>query len=206
MALVARGSWLALALVSLVAQGCGGAAQKEPASPPAQSVGGADGASPAPSSAPSVGAAPTGKPQDEGDLGSATAQPMNRSPEPIKNDGGGSSNKPGAESPKPLAAQALAGKLTDREVRATLERNFQHFDGCYAHVGSTKVKGKVTAKITIGPSGDVSEAKLVDSSFKQAKFNDCVLAAFKKIRFTAPDGGATGVFTVPVDFEADQLK
>lgn len=201
MALGARGSWLALALVSLASAGCGGAAQKEAGAPPAPSVG-SDGAQPAPSAAP--GSAPTGLPADERDANAVDGQGQGQGPERAIE--GGSSKKPAAESPKPLAAQALAGKLTDREVRATLERNFQHFDGCYAHVGSTKVKGKVTAKITIGPSGDVSEAKLVDSSFKQAKFNDCVLAAFKKIRFTAPDGGATGVFTVPVDFEADQLK
>jgi TonB family protein len=60
--------------------------------------------------------------------------------------------------------------------------------------------GKVTLKVTLGPTGNVNEALVAKSTAKNPKVDQCVVDGFKKIKFPAPKAGATSVFTFPMEF------
>ena len=115
--------------------------------------------------------------------------------------------KPSESAPAPAAAvneqKALGGALTQNEIREVVEKHGEYFNDCYT-LGAGKSKqfiAKVTLKVTLGPSGSVSQALIANSTAKNPKVDQCVVDAFKKLKFPPPKSGATSVFTFPMEFK-----
>jgi TonB family protein len=97
--------------------------------------------------------------------------------------------------------QPLVGTLSNAEIQKGINDNLQAFDACYT-LGADKqgkLEGTVTIKATVGPLGKVIDAVVVKSTIKNAKVNDCVAAAFKKVLFPHPKGGVA-IITYPMTF------
>jgi TonB family protein len=93
------------------------------------------------------------------------------------------------------------GTLTNDEIQKAVNDNLTAFDACYS-LGADKkgkLEGTITMKATVGPLGKVIEVAVVKSTIKNAKVNDCVAAAFKKVAFPHPKGGVA-IVTYPMTF------
>lgn len=140
---------------------------------------------------------------DEGRVGAGvpTVQPVRA---PTRGLGGGAGNdKPGGrlepERPTPMGAHVAAGSaLAEEDVRRTVEAGFSGFDKCVAHVGGS-AKGSVSVRLAIQPEGSVTEAAVLKSSFRVAKFDDCVAGVTKALRF--PKAQQSSSFVVPIEFD-----
>jgi TonB family protein len=100
------------------------------------------------------------------------------------------------------ADKPLGGAMTPDDIRAVVEKNGELFNDCYS-IGAGKGQqftGKVTLKVTLGPTGTVNEVLVAKSTSKNPKVDQCVADGFKKIKFPAPKSGATSVFTFPMEF------
>lgn len=94
----------------------------------------------------------------------------------------------------------LTGKITNAKIAELVMQNQELFNDCYS-IGAGKSKsfvGTVTVKATIGPSGEVHAAEIVKSTAKNKKVDQCVLEAFKKMKF--PATGSTVPITFPMEF------
>ena len=174
---------LAVAPLVLSILGCGSAAAPPATTPPAEPAAtSAD--TPASSAAADAPPAPdAAKPQGE-----------KQSAEP---------SAPAAPKTAAVDDKPLGGAMTQNEIRAHVEKHGDFFNDCYT-LGAGKSQqfvAKVTLKVTLGPSGSVSEALVTNSTAKNAKVDQCVVDGFKKIKFPAPKSGATSVFTFPMEFK-----
>lgn len=190
----------AMVFVLLGAAGCGSSAPPDPATPgsgvSSEALGGSE---------PSVGSAVGSTDDKEGKSaelpGAPPATASTASPAP---------DKTGA-TPQNAAVdgQALTGSLSKAEIRNIVTKHAELFDECYS-IGAGKSMqfvATVTIKATIGPSGVVNETKVLGSNAKNAKVDQCVADAFKKIKFPVPSNGATSVITFPMEFQgAEQVK
>ena len=184
----------AMAFVLLDAAGCGGSAPADPATPgsgvSSETPGGSE---------PSVGSAAVA-PDDKG-AELPGAPPATSAPSPDKT---GATPQNAA-----VEGQALTGSLSKAEIRNIVTKHAELFDECYS-IGAGKSMqfvATVTIKATIGPSGVVNETKVLGSNAKNAKVDQCVADAFKKIKFPVPSNGATSVITFPMEFQgAEQVK
>jgi TonB family protein len=152
-------------------------------------------------SPPAADTTPT--PEPTGTPAEASAAP------PATTEASATSEPPAATGPQPAPQAAtvdsskLGGELTQNEIKAIVEKNGEYFNDCYT-LGAGKSQqfvAKVTLKVTLGPTGNVNEAKVQNSTAKNAKVDQCVVDGFKKIKFPAPRAGATGVFTFPMEFK-----
>jgi TonB family protein len=116
----------------------------------------------------------------------------------------------GAPPPPPKAPGAagvvdapLAGNITQNDVMAQVSRNMELFNRCYAlGAGTSKSwRAKVTVKATVGPSGAVGSAEIVQSTAKNPKVDGCVVEAFKKLSFPRPPGAGATTFTFPLSYD-----
>jgi TonB family protein len=179
----------ALALVGLVALGCGAAPPPaaSPDQPPAATA--PAGASPAEASAPAAAVAPP------------PAQPAAAADKAAAKDGGGSTAAPGraqATSDAPMVT-----KITQDEIVALVNKNMDLFNRCYTlGAGASKsFRGRVTVKATVSPNGAVNAVEIVDSNTKNPKVDACVGDGFKKLTFERPKGSGATVFTFPMSFD-----
>ena len=112
--------------------------------------------------------------------------------------------EPPAEGPqKAEVDEPIGGKLTKDDIKRYVEKHGETFGGCY-EIGAGKGQqfvATVTLKITIGPSGSVNDVRVVKSTAKNKKVDECVVNGFKKIQFPKPKDGATSVFTFPMEFK-----
>lgn len=187
----------AMVFVLLGAAGCGSSAPPDPATPgsgvSSEALGGSE---------PSVGSAAGSTDDKEGKSAELPAVPSpTAAPAP---------DKTGA-TPQNAAVdgKALTGSLSKAEIRNIVTKHAELFDECYS-IGAGKSMqfvATVTIKATIGPSGVVNETKVLGSNAKNAKVDQCVADAFKKIKFPVPSNGATSVITFPMEFQgAEQVK
>ena len=112
-------------------------------------------------------------------------------------------SKPGNVGSAAVDEKPLGGRLTQDDIRHIVEKNGDLFNDCYT-IGAGKGQqfaGKVTLKVTLGPTGNVNEAQVASSTTKNAKVDRCVVDGFKKIKFPTPKDGATTVFTFPMEFK-----
>jgi len=175
---------LALPL-ALVVLGCG--------SPPAAT---------SPSEPSAAAAAPPAEPSPT-PTSAADEKPAKEQEKEAKKDAGPTD---AAASPAPGAAavdqKPLGGALTQNEIKSIVEQHGEYFNDCYT-LGAGKSQqfvAKVTLKVTLGPTGNVNQALVTNSTAKNAKVDQCVVEGFKKIKFPAPKSGATSVFTFPMQF------
>lgn len=97
----------------------------------------------------------------------------------------------------------LAGNITQNDVMAQVTKNMELFNRCYAlGAGTSKSwRAKVTVKATVGPSGAVGSAEIVQSTAKNPKVDACVVEAFKKLSFPRPPGAGATTFTFPLSYD-----
>lgn len=187
----------AMVFVLLGAAGCGASAPAGPADPSR------GGASQTPGAGdPAVGSAGGSSDERDGksaDLPGAAASTSTST----------SGKNDAAPQNAAVEGQALTGSLSKSEIRAIVTKHAELFDECYS-IGAGKSMqfvATVTIKATIGPSGVVNETKVLGSNAKNAKVDQCVADAFKRIKFPVPKDGATSVITFPMEFQgAEQVK
>ncbi len=100
----------------------------------------------------------------------------------------------------------LIGDMSNAEIEKALNANIKAFDSCYT-LGADKqgkLEGTVTIKATVGPLGNVKEAKVVKSTMKNPKVDECVATAFKKVTFPHPKGGVA-IITYPMTFGGEMV-
>jgi len=116
-----------------------------------------------------------------------------------------------ADAPSPDAAStkasvpdgALGGELSQADIQKLVEQNVKLFDPCYsiASGGKKTFAATVELKATIGPAGTVNAIEATKSSDKSKKLDECVMGAFKQIKFPKPHNGATSVIKYPMKLE-----
>jgi TonB family protein len=109
----------------------------------------------------------------------------------------------GATAPAEPETKELTGRIDQNQVRDILLKNGELFNDCYT-IGAGKGEqfvGTVTVRATVGPKGNVTEAKVVKSTAKNPKVDACVIEAFKKIKFPPPKDSAASIVTFPMEFK-----
>ncbi len=76
----------------------------------------------------------------------------------------------------------------EKEIKFCYEQALQHTPG---------LKGKVTVLFVIGPSGDVVQADVAESSLKNDEAESCVAARVRRWKFPEPAGGGVVSVTHP---------
>jgi len=105
--------------------------------------------------------------------------------------------------PSEPETKELTGRMDQNQVRDILLKNGDLFNDCYT-VGAGKGEqfvGTVTVRATVGPKGNVTDAKVVKSTAKNPKVDACVVEAFKKIKFPPPKDAAASIITFPMEFK-----
>jgi outer membrane biosynthesis protein TonB len=121
-----------------------------------------------------------------------------------------------SESPAPIAAQPESvmlpgvqptggqtrGRLPKAAVVAGIEQGNQAFEDCYLKSARPGLRGVIVVNFVVTPEGDVPHAAALEqgTDFPDDRVIECVLSAFKKLHFQAPDGGRA-VITYPLKFE-----
>ena len=83
------------------------------------------------------------------------------------------------------------GFCKKRDISRAVRRRAGSIRACYERklMVRTNLRGKLTARWTIGLSGRVSSARVVSSSLPDSSVQACVLRVIRRIRFTKPEGG-----------------
>jgi hypothetical protein len=178
-----------LSLGSLLASGCasGGAAKEAP--PPTAFASSAPPRPPAPLPPP-VATPPLGQVGNVSAVATAPGAPTASQNEDKKVE----AERGGGTTPLGVVPSGGSG-LTEEAVQRAVQEQFGVFDPCYEHL-SGKPRGQLQVKATITRSGAVSSVSVSDSTFRVARFDDCVGTSFQQIRFGASE--ASGVFLVPL--------
>jgi hypothetical protein len=100
-----------------------------------------------------------------------------------------------------MGATSVSGRLPPEVIQRIVRQSFGRFRGCY-EAGLAKdpgLKGKVSVRFVIGKDGAVASVADAGSDLPAAGVKKCLLAAFSKLSFPAPEGGiVTAVY--PLDF------
>lgn len=122
----------------------------------------------------------------------------------------------GADTPAPpppgqaatMSSTPLSGRLSQQEINDVLSKNAALFDECYS-IGAGAGRdfhATVSVRATLGPSGAVSDAQVIQSDAKNAKVDSCVANAIRKIKFPVPKDGGTSVVTFPIEFQGAEKR
>lgn len=76
------------------------------------------------------------------------------------------------------------GKLPMDEVEATMDDVVAILKGC---ADETTYEGKVSARVTIQPSGDASA--VLEQASGEPEIDDCMVGAFEQVKFPTSDRG-----------------
>jgi TonB family protein len=98
--------------------------------------------------------------------------------------------------PPPVAAapQIPPGTVDPKGVRATVKAHSAQVSACYerARMEKPDLAGRVVVGANIGPGGEVNSASVTSSTAQNARFETCLLGAFRSWTFPAPAGGVPG--------------
>jgi TonB family protein len=106
----------------------------------------------------------------------------------------------------PIVRQAKAtvkGPLDKDIVRRIVRAHINEVRYCYNQGLSRNpsLKGRVTIQFSINPSGDVSAARVAESTVKDTTVSQCIVKAVKRWRFPKPPGGSNAAVTYPFVLE-----
>ncbi len=107
-----------------------------------------------------------------------------------------------------MSSTPLSGRLSQQEINDVLSKNAALFDDCYS-IGagaSRDFHATISVRATLGPSGAVSDAQVIQSDAKNAKVDSCVANAIRKIKFPVPKDGGTSVVTFPIEFQGAEKR
>ncbi|HWA77422.1 MAG TPA: AgmX/PglI C-terminal domain-containing protein [Polyangiaceae bacterium] len=94
------------------------------------------------------------------------------------------------------------GRLPKAVVVAGVEQGNDAFEACYLKAARPGLRGVIMVNFVVTPEGDVPHAAALEqgTDFPDDQVIACVLAAFKKLHFQAPNGGRA-VVTYPLKLE-----
>lgn len=89
--------------------------------------------------------------------------------------------------PEPVEAEGPG--LDPPQISRVIAARQGAVSGCYAITyGSDEAPGVLTVGLQIAPDGSVRTAHVMDSSFADAAFHDCVIRVARDLRFPAAPG------------------
>jgi TonB family protein len=112
-----------------------------------------------------------------------------------------SSSDAAAPAPPIPERTALVGTISSATIFDLVMKNQELFNDCYT-IGAGKSHqfvATVTVRASVGPTGVVNDASVIKSTAKNAKVDECVLGAFRKMSF--PATGSTVPITFPMKFD-----
>lgn len=144
-----------------------------------------------------------------GKAGSGSSDTTKSSPDDKKVERAGDSPSP----PPPaqaatMSSTPLSGRLSQQAINDVLSKNAALFDECYS-IGagaSRDFHATVSVRATLGPSGAVSDAQVIQSDAKNAKVDSCVANAIRKIKFPVPKDAGASVVTFPIEFQGAEKR
>lgn len=91
--------------------------------------------------------------------------------------------------PAPEPAEPEGPGLEPTQVSRIISTRQAAVTGCYAIAyGSDEAPGVLTVRLQIAPDGSVRTVHVMDSSFADATFHDCVIRVAQELRFPAAAG------------------
>jgi TonB family protein len=92
------------------------------------------------------------------------------------------------------APQIPPGTVDAKGVRATVKAHSSQVSSCYerARMDKPDLAGRVVVSAGIDPSGGVTSASVTSSTAQNARFETCLVGAFRSWTFPAPAGGVPG--------------
>src|SRR5581483_1802546 len=98
-----------------------------------------------------------------------------------------------------FAPPPAPANLTDQQVLDTVRAHVADIKGCYDAALKTKndLAGTVSVQFTVGPTGQVAETKLHESSAKHPALETCIVGKTKTWMFPKPTGAGNFVFNYP---------
>ena len=114
---------------------------------------------------------------------------------------GGKGHSARVSAAAPVVQGSLDKALIQRVIRAhgtRFRRVFQH-----ALRANPKLAGKVVLRLTIGPDGRVTDAKVTSATLTDEAFTKALLRVARTMRFPAPAGGGVVVVSYPLVFSLE---
>jgi hypothetical protein len=95
-----------------------------------------------------------------------------------------------------FTGKQVKGPLPPEQIRSVVIENLQVFRDCYdkARRANPKLQGKVTVKLEIDPDGVVRRSADARSDLPDAPMVECVVDAYRTLRFPKPNGGVVTVY------------
>ncbi|HEV8244462.1 MAG TPA: AgmX/PglI C-terminal domain-containing protein, partial [Polyangiaceae bacterium] len=99
------------------------------------------------------------------------------------------------EPAKGTSTTVISGRLPPELIQLIVRRSFAPFRRCYERglAKNPKLEGRVSVRFVIDRDGKVTQVSDGGSSIPDPEVRECVLAAFRDLRFPAPDGGIVTV-------------
>jgi hypothetical protein len=96
----------------------------------------------------------------------------------------------------------ILGALDKGIIDAEVNRHLSALDACYRRElpPNPGLRGSVSIKFTIWTDGTVSKSEVRSTTFAEPAVGECVLGAFRRMRFPSPDGGGIVIVVYPFDF------
>jgi hypothetical protein len=120
-------------------------------------------------------------------------------------DGSGSPAASASGSAAPAESESeVSGRLPREVIQRIVRQSFGALRRCYSAglASNPNLRGRVGVRFVIGRDGHVSSAKDDGGDLPDKAVRDCVVAAFLKLEFPAPEGGIVSV-RYPIVFTPD---
>ncbi len=98
----------------------------------------------------------------------------------------------------------VRGSLSKEVIRRTIQRRLNELRFCYEQelARQPDLRGRVSVKFVIAPSGAVQSALVAGSSLGAQRAETCIQQAVRRMSFPAPDGGGVVIVSYPFVFDA----
>ena len=95
-----------------------------------------------------------------------------------------------------FTGKQVRGRLAPERIRSVVVDNLELFGKCYedGRRASPKLQGKVTVKFEIDPNGVVTKSADARSDLPDTGVVQCVVDAYRTLRFPRPDSGVVTVY------------
>lgn len=95
-----------------------------------------------------------------------------------------------------FTGKQVRGRLAPEQIRSVVLDNLDVFRRCYedARRATPKLQGKVTVKFEIDPDGTVTRSADARSDLPDESVVQCVIGAYRTLRFPKPDRGVVTVY------------
>jgi hypothetical protein len=106
------------------------------------------------------------------------------------------------EKPKPQQPRKPRDTLPDEYIAQIVKQQTPFFNRCYAeHLRlNPNARGRINLAFTIVPNGSVSSVRLLGSTLKDPRLEQCTMSVIERVRFKKYDGDPI-VINYPINFE-----